>query len=206
MEIEQTFYPQLNVNISAKLITSLKILQLSAEELSQTIRQEMIDNPALEIDEQTLCIICGAPLQDGCCPDCTQHSVSTESADSDSEFDPSSYIETPDRQRNRDGEDDYDPMSLLASDISLGEYLLDALRNVLPEDEYPIAEYLVGSLDDFGYLTCTDDEVAEACEVSLAQVAEAIAALQRQDPTGIGARNSQECLLLQLGQLEEDGK
>jgi len=171
MELEQTLLPHLSVNISAKLITSLKILQLSSEELSQTISQEMTDNPALEIEEQALCAICGAPLQDGACPEC--HPGAQPVADSPADvadYDASSYMETRDRQRNQDGEEDYDPISLVASDMSLSEYLLGAMRNGLPGEDFDIADYLVGSLDEFGYLTVSDDEVAEALNVSVERV------------------------------------
>lgn len=205
MELEQSLLPQLNVNISAKLITSLKILQLSAEELSQTIRQEMTDNPALEIDEQTLCPICGAPLDDGRCPECYPHAADA-STPADGDYDAAAYIETRDRQRNQESDDEYDPISLVASDLSLSDYLVAAMRNALPSADLPIAEYLVGSLDEFGYLTVSDEEVAEACDVSVERVVPVVAALQRQDPVGVGARSPQECLLIQLGQLEEDGK
>lgn len=204
MDLEQTLLPQLNVNISAKLITSLKILQLSAEELSQTINQEMIDNPALEIEEQQQCPICGAPLEDGRCPECYPAENQAEEAAPD--YDASSYLETRDRQRSQDGEDDYDPMSLVASDVSLSEYLNAAMHNALPEEDHGVADYLIGSLDEFGYLTVSDEEVAEACEVDVNRVREVVATLQRQDPTGVGARSAQECLLIQLSQLEEDGK
>jgi RNA polymerase sigma-54 factor len=212
MELEQTLLPHLSVNISAKLITSLKILQLSSEELSQTISQEMTDNPALEIEEQALCPICGAPLQDGACSECHPMAQLSTASDSDedtsdvADYDASSYIETRDRQRNQDGEEDYDPISLVASDMSLSEYLLAAMRNALPAEDFEIADYLVGSLDEFGYLAVEDQEVADALDVPVERVAEVVAVLQRQDPIGVGARGPQECLLIQLRQLEEDGK
>jgi len=207
MDLEQSLLPQININISAKLITSLKILQLSAEELSQTIRQEMTENPALEIDEAALCPICGAPLEDGRCAECYPSQAENEMPAADADYDPTTYVETRDRQGNTlDGEEDYDPISLVASDVSLSDYLTSALYNVLPREDFPIADYLVGSLDEFGYLTVSDEEVAEACAVDLERVAQVVAALQRQDPIGAGARSAQECLLIQLGQLEEDGK
>ena len=207
MELEQSLLPQLSVNISAKLITSLKILQLSAEELSQTIRQEMTDNPALEIDEAALCPICGAPLEDGRCADCYPGQAENDTPTADADYDAAAYVETRERQRNNmDGEEEYDPISFVASDVSLSDYLTSALYNVLPREDFPIADYLVGSLDEFGYLTVSDDEVAAACGVDIGQVREVVAALQRQDPVGVGARSAQECLLIQLRQLEEDGK
>lgn len=208
MELEQSLLPQLNINISAKLITSLKILQLSSDELAQTIQQEMTDNPALDIDEVQLCPICGAPLDDGRCPECYPTAGESAPSAADSDYDASAYIETDtrDRQRSLDSDEDYDPISLVASDVSLSEYLSGALYNALPAEDAPIADYLVGSLDDFGYLTVSDQEVAEACDVELERVQRVVDVLQRQDPIGVGARTAQECLLIQLRQLEEDGK
>jgi len=125
----------------------------------------------------------------------------------DADYDATAYMETGDRQRNNmDGEEEYDPISLVASDVSLSDYLTAALYNAVPREDFPIADYLVGSLDDFGYLTVSDQEVAEACEVDLERVANVVAALQRQDPLGVGARTAQECLLIQLRHLDEDGK
>ncbi len=205
LEQSQTLLPQLNVNISAKLITSLKILQLSADELSQTISQEMTDNPALEIDERQLCPICGAPLEDGRCQDCYPAQGEAASA-ADTDYDATAYIETRERQRNRETDEEYDPISLVASDVSLSDYLTGSMYNALPAQDFPIADYLVGSLDEFGYLTVSDEEVAEACGVSIERVRDVVTVLQRQDPVGVGARSAQECLVIQLRQLEEEGK
>lgn len=206
MELEQSLLPQINVNISAKLITSLKILQLSADELAQTIHHEMTENPALEIEEAPLCPICGARLEDGRCPDCYPAQAEAPPSSADADYDATSYIETRDRQRSLDSDEEYDPISLVPSDVSLSDYLTSSLYNVLPSEDFEIAEYLVGSLDEFGYLTVSDEEVAEACAVEPEQVHKVVDALQRQDPVGVGARSAQECLLLQLRQLEEDGK
>ena len=67
MYLEQSQHPsqQQSVNISAKLIASIKILQLSAEELEQTIAQEALDNPAFDMDELGQCQRCGTQMKDG---------------------------------------------------------------------------------------------------------------------------------------------
>src|SRR5215469_74880 len=62
--------PQQGLNISAKLIASIKILQYSAEELEASIAQEVEQNPALEVDEQAQCGRCGTVLVHGVCPSC----------------------------------------------------------------------------------------------------------------------------------------
>ncbi len=160
LEQSQTLLPQLNVNISAKLITSLKILQLSADELSQTISQEMTDNPALEIDERQLCPICGGPLEDGRCQDCYPAQGEAASA-ADTDYDATAYIETRERQRNRETDEEYDPISLVASDVSLSDYLTGSMYNALPAQDFPIADYLVGSLDVKRILTSCFEELGE---------------------------------------------
>jgi RNA polymerase sigma-54 factor len=211
MELEQsqTLQPQINLAITANLITSLKILQLSSDELQQTIEQEIVNNPALEVEERETCPICGALMQDGRCPECApQASSGQESAGEpmlpweEDSFD--SWRIEPRSAASSD--DEYDPVALAASETSLQEMLLEPLLSAIPDEDAPIAEYLLGSLDDSGYLTVGDDEVAEACGVSLERVRAAIQALQQQDPPGVGARSPRECLIIQLERLIEDGR
>jgi DNA-directed RNA polymerase specialized sigma54-like protein len=76
LEQSQTLQPQISIAITANLISSLKILQLSSEELQQTIEQEMVDNPALEVEERETCSVCGSPMQDGRCPECVPEASS----------------------------------------------------------------------------------------------------------------------------------
>src|SRR5579885_3082388 len=90
--------------------------------------------------------------------------------------------------------------------MSLQDYLLDALLSTIPSGDAAIAEYLIGSLDDSGYLTVEDDEVAEACGVSLERVRSVVQALQPMDTPGVVARSPRECLIIQLGHLIEDGR
>src|SRR5581483_485841 len=104
------------------------------------------------------------------------------------------------------GDEDYDPIALAASETSLQDYLSDALRSAISEEDWPIGEYLIGSLDESGYLTVGDEEVAQACDVSVERVREVVQALQQQDPPGVGARSPRECLIIQLRHLAEDGR
>lgn len=210
MDLEQTQSQQAltSVAITANLITSLKILQLSSDELHQTIEQELVNNPILEVEERETCAVCGGPMQDGYCHECTsQPPASSTSADGSGQWDEEPYdawrIET---RPNNSSDDEYDPVSLAASDMSLQDYLLDALLSSVPNADAPIAEYLVGSIDDSGYLTVGDEEVAEACGVTLEQVAAVVEALQQLDPPGVGARSPRECLIIQLQHLTEDGR
>ena len=69
----------------------------------------------------------------------------------------------------------------------------------------PIAEFLVGNLDERGFLECSVEEVARILEVSVAEVRAVLMELQAQEPVGIGSRDLKECLLLQLDYLEARG-
>ncbi len=69
----------------------------------------------------------------------------------------------------------------------------------------PIAEFLVGNLDERGFLECSVEEVARILEVSTAEVRVVLKELQAQEPVGIGSRDLKECLLLQLDYLEARG-
>jgi RNA polymerase sigma-54 factor len=61
-----------------------------------------------------------------------------------------------------------------------------------------IAESIIGNLDENGYLTATLEEIAQAGNYSMEDVEEALAMVQEFDPPGVGARDLQECLLMQL--------
>jgi RNA polymerase sigma-54 factor len=82
---------------------------------------------------------------------------------------------------------------------SLGDTLLEQLHFLsLPEDFMIVAEFLVGSLDDNGWLVTSVEDVAQAVGHSVEDVEKVIKVIQALEPAGIGARNLRECLLLQL--------
>ena len=102
-----------------------------------------------------------------------------------------------------DGE--FDPLLLARTQTSLGDQLLMHLRATAQStDEVQIAEYLVGSLDERGYLQLNMDEACAVLRVPCSLVAQGIERLQDCDPPGIGARDLRECLLLQMRHLHEE--
>ena len=76
----------------------------------------------------------------------------------------------------------------------------------LEEEDREIGEYIIGNFDDRGYLDCSTEEIAETLDVSLERVERVLALIQTFEPPGIGARNLQECLLIQLQQCEGEDK
>jgi len=82
---------------------------------------------------------------------------------------------------------------------SLYDYLMWQLRvSALDGKDKEIGESLIGNMDDNGYLTATVEEIAQNLQVSPEQVEHLLAVIQTFDPTGVGARDLTECLLIQL--------
>lgn len=87
----------------------------------------------------------------------------------------------------------------IASKQGLSEILLEQISLAsVPQRLVPIVQFLIGSLDENGYLTECDEDLAMLCGAHVADVTSAVSILQSFDPPGIGARNLRECLLLQL--------
>jgi RNA polymerase sigma-54 factor len=192
------------INISAKLIASIKVLQYSADELEQAVAQELTENPALELEEVLQCVRCGTPLRAGICPSCER----ADATALDGRLDTASWEDFSELRglTATNGDDDtYDPLDYVRSGGSLNEYLMRQLGATLDDDDMFIAEYLIGSLDSHGYVTVTVEEAAETLRVPEWRVLRVLAALQTLDPPGIGARDLRECLLIQIRVFEECG-
>lgn len=192
--------PQQGLNISAKLIESINILQYTAEELHQVVARELEENPAFEVDEVDQCPRCGTALRAARCPSCDTASAlgeTTAATPDERDWDEVRQIESGDLARSWD-EPDYDPLSFVRAGDTLPEHLLVQLGALLPWEDQSIAEYLVGNLDSHGFLAGTLDEAADVLDVPLERVERVLAALQTLDPPGIGARDLRECLLIQL--------
>jgi len=210
LDLGQEFTPSQNLKVSPRLVAANYILELSSQELQQQIATELSENPALELVEIPTCRVCGTELQGSICPRCIQHqkSGSTSTYGSDGSDGRSySYDDSPADSRNRGGGDDedFDPLTRVASEQTLAEKLLMDMGAALPEEDMPIAEYLVGSLDEKGYLSIKIEDVAYEMDVPVDKVRAVLRVLQAQEPVGIGAHNLRECLALQIAHLEEHG-
>ena len=95
--------------------------------------------------------------------------------------------------------------SAIAAPSTLRESLERDLHISLPEADHSIADYLIGSLDEHGFLDGALDELADALRVAPEQIEQVLLKLQDLAPAGIGARNVQECLLIQIDRLERQG-
>jgi RNA polymerase sigma-54 factor len=91
--------------------------------------------------------------------------------------------------------------------ITLMDHLFEQLHLVsLVEEEAKIGEYILWCIDDSGYLACDIESIMDDLDVTLEKVEKVLGVIQRFDPVGIGSRNLQECLLIQLYEKETEDK
>jgi RNA polymerase sigma-54 factor len=187
--------------ISPSLIEANYILSLSRQELEAVINQELDSNPALEINEETICPSCGGIMEGSYCANCMlDHSQKAET-ESWEDF-PETAYQAP---NTREDSDEFDPMTLVGGSVSLRDQVSLDIATLLPEELVPLAEYLLDSLDERGYVDADLEDVAHLFEVSLDDVELTLCAIQSLAPVGVGARDLRECLMLQLRHLIDSG-
>jgi len=203
MDMSQIALPQQTMKASPQLVAANHILALSSVELQQLINKELEENPALEMEETATCPVCGRPLsQSNVCLNC-QPIEQFKPADRSDYFDDHAIWQHPSSAGPDDEE--FDPTTRIPAQMSLAEHLTLSLQAQLPAEDAPIIEYLVGNLDDDGYLRCSVDEVCRLFAVDPERVERAIRHLQAMEPVGVGARDLRECLLIQLAYIEAQG-
>jgi RNA polymerase sigma-54 factor len=102
-------------------------------------------------------------------------------------------------------DEDFDLITRVADQQSLAEHLALELAALLDSEDVEIAEFLVGELDDRGFLEMPLDQAAASLDVDLARVELVLGAIQSVGPLGVGARSVQECLQIQLDRWESIG-
>src|SRR5260370_20537100 len=102
--------------------------------------------------------------------------------------------------------DEFDPIVRAEAEQTRAEYLWWNVRVVLPRRLHNVAEYLIGNLNDNGYLEGTLEDAAKAVKVSLEDAKRVLEVIQSIEPWGLGARDIQECLLIQMEHLAETGE
>jgi RNA polymerase sigma-54 factor len=193
--------PQQGMRVSPRLVAANHILQLSSLELQQAISSELQDNPALELIDIPTCPTCGTQLQGSICPNCLRRQKSDNQLLDGPDANDEPYY----GQNLRSSDEEFDPMTQVAAEVSLPERLLTEMRAVVQPALMHVAEYLVGNLDEKGYLACSLEEAAYECAVDEDDVDLVLKLLQTMEPPGIGARNLRECLMIQLEYLETIG-
>ncbi len=203
----------LNQNISQKQeqilarhqIQSLEVLLTPLLELQEKIDQELNSNPVIEQEKSSIEELAGDPL----------HSESTNSDNSDksndeendfaemikmaeSWYDRGTYSSSNSSPADEQGKRDF-MFNSLVEQPSLQQQLLEQLNLTECSQEIEnIAEFVIGSIDEAGYLTTHPADIAMAAKCDMKKVKKAIKLVQSFDPPGIGATDLRECLLLQF--------
>ncbi|MDR6845379.1 RNA polymerase factor sigma-54 [Flavobacterium granuli] len=199
----------LNLKISQKLspqqIQLMKLIQLPTQAFEQRLLEEMNENPALESGKE----------EDNYEKDEYDNEEYDDYDDSEADrveaedINIDEYLndETPDykTQANNYSDDDETKETPFAATISFHQDLINQLNTfILNDEERDIAEFLVGSIDDMGYIRRSvadlvdDMAFTQGLYTTEKQVESILHIIHELEPTGVGARDLQECLLLQL--------
>jgi RNA polymerase sigma-54 factor len=182
----------------------MKLIQLPTQAFEQRLKEELFENPALESGKE-------------------EESYEKDEFDNNDDYDDyegtenieteiniDEYLsndETPDYklQANNYSDDDDDRESPLAESISFHQDLINQLNTfILTDEQRSIAEFLVGSIDDDGYLRRNVQDIVDDMAFTQAiytdekTVEKIVHIIHELEPSGVGARDLQECLLLQL--------
>jgi len=218
MALEQ----KLHLKLSQKLIMTpslqqaIKLLQLSKLELQEVLNQELLENPLLEETaeeakaEETPAEETDAAKNNTEEPPKVEAKTEEEKKDSFEEIDYDAYfqdyIEYGYNPRGMGEEHEEFPIeNTLTRPPNLSDHLTWQLSmsDASPRTK-EIAAFIIGNIDEDGYLRATNEEIADAVGATTAEVETAVNAVQSLDPIGVGARDLRECLLLQLAFMEID--
>jgi RNA polymerase sigma-54 factor len=214
--LRQSLQQKLLQKLSPAQIQLMKLLQLPITSLEQRIKEEMEINPALEDSADAEEELPSEENESEESDEIKEESEETTNEDDEKaakeEFSPEDYFDDDDDiayyklQVNNKGKDDEERDMPMASSVSFQETLYAQLQNItFTEQERIIAEYLLGCIDEDGYirreLSSVVDDIAFSQNVTT--TTEALEAVLKMiqdefEPVGIGARNLQECLKLQL--------
>ena len=214
LELRQSLKLSQQLVMTPQLQQAIKLLQLSRLELQQAVREELEVNPALEEDaEETQegreTMEASPPEAGPESPEPSESSAGKELIDRvdwDYYFGDNATAFGTRGERDREEEDGrpyYE--NLLTRKPSLAEYL-EMQINLSTEDDVVagIAPYLIGNIDENGYLKVSAEETASALGKPVEDVERAIAKIQTLDPAGVGARDLRECLMIQAREKGEE--
>jgi RNA polymerase sigma-54 factor len=190
LELKQT--QRLSPVLTQQLQQAIRLLQLSKLELTDAIEQEIKENPILEVSEETP----EGPVQES--PQESLQESSDEKEDSQDiaewldRFSPSEEYTPRDNRELPDYENTvcktYNLRDHLRWQIGLSEF---------DSNERLVAEWIIENIDDNGYLVCSLEEISKDSGFPSQALEDVLIKIQKLDPSGVGARDLRECILLQ---------
>ena len=202
--LSQRLQQKLQQKLSPQQILLMKLLQVPTVALDQRIKQELEENPLLEdLSDRK-------ENENSSDNDEYENDINDDNSRDTTDFDFNDYLDEDDvdsyklKANNKSADDERKEIPY-ASESSFQETLTDQLMLLgLEEKQHIIGLTIIGNLDDSGYLmrdikAMVDDfAFSQNLDVTVAEITEVLEIIQELDPPGIGARNLQECLLLQL--------
>jgi RNA polymerase sigma-54 factor len=214
MALELKLAPKLvqQLVITPQLQQAIRLLQLTRLELVDMISQEMKENPLLEEleegkesfdeEEQPPAEKAEAPVP------IVEHTAEVKGeGEGTDEFDWENYLENYNvasfsKQREQDGEERPSFENFMAKATTLFDHLYWQLHlSDLNEEEQRAGTWIIGNLDEDGYLKISLEEFSAEAGLSLERAEGVLRKIQEFDPIGVAARDLKECLLIQLNQL-----
>ena len=202
--LKQNLQLRLGQKLAPQQIQLMKLIQLHTLEFEEELERELEENPALLLVQEETKEDDYASLDEGYEDEGTD-TINTDFDVDEYIFDDEPAYKTASSNYSADDED-FDNESLLTEGQSLYDYLLEQINlSSIEGEDLKIAEYLIGNLDNDGYLRREIKQIVDdlAFSQGIYTTQEKVTDIlenyvQKLDPPGVGARNLQECLLLQI--------
>jgi len=198
--LNQKLQLKLSQKLSPQQIQLMKLIQLSTLEFEQKLSREIEENPALDTTNE---------IQDNDTDEFDADDNYEKEEVNDDEIDISDYLSDDDipdyNLRTNNYSEENEAAIPFASGTSFNQFLKNQLHSFsFSNEDLKIAEFIVGSLDQFGYLRRDLIDISDDLAFSLGidanedQIQSVLDKVYLLDPAGVGAKNLQQCLLLQL--------
>ena len=183
LTIEQTQ----KLSMTPELIQAIQILQYNNQELNEYIDKELLENPILESE---------------------YHKESDTEIDIDSLRDQliqaDENVEAYKQWESHSTSDEYSYENFVAFNYTLTEFLIEQLHfSSLKGQDAEIGRYIIENIDDNGYLSMSLEEICSVLDVDLDSCERVLDLIHTFEPSGVGARDLNECLIIQLAALGE---
>ncbi|MCM5662579.1 RNA polymerase factor sigma-54 [Galbibacter mesophilus] len=202
--LKQQLQFKLSQKLSPQQIQLMKLIQLPTQAFEHRLKQELEENPALESGKEESSEYENEGLDDVSHDDYDNETINAEDINVD-EYLSDDEIPEYRLQANNYSSDDDEKTVPYAAGTSFHQYLLNQLNTFrLNDEEREIAEFLVGSVDESGYIRREISDIVDDLAftqnvfTSEEEVEKVLLRVQQLDPAGVCARNLQECLLIQL--------
>lgn len=209
--LKQGLHQKLLQKLSPQQIQLMKLIQLPTQAFEQRLKQELEENPALESGKDSIDDFDDfddTPLNDDY-DDAGNESINTEDINID-EYLSDDEIPTYKTQSNNYAADDDEKDIPFASGTSFTQHLKNQINTYrLTENQEIITDFLIGSIDESGYLrrelidVMDDLAFTQNIYTSIDELEQLLKLVQELDPAGVGARDLKECLVIQLKRKSE---